>query len=187
MPEGDPQGLVFLFSDEAGPTAELTQAATQLATLGLIVAPVALRPFLDRQDIPDQDCLYLVSDIEEASRRIQAAGGRGHYLTPIVAGTGMGAAVAYAAMAQAPDATLAGAASDGFTTRVATKTRYAPGRRPPRRPAAGSSTARPPCPAGGAWRRRRRTRRRPGLSPTPPVRPPMPWSRPTPAAISAPV
>ena len=78
MPEGDPQGLVFLFSDEAGPTAELTQAATQLATLGLIVAPVALRPFLDRQDIPDQDCLYLVSDIEEASRRIQAAGGRGH-------------------------------------------------------------------------------------------------------------
>ena len=63
-----------------------------------------------------------MSDIEEASRRIQAAGGRGHYLTPIVAGTGMGAAVAYAALAQAPDATLAGAASDGFTTRVATKT-----------------------------------------------------------------
>ena len=131
MPEGDPQGLVFLFSDETGPTAELTQAAAQLATLGLIVAPVALRPFLDRQDIPDQDCLYLVSDIEEASRRIQAAGGRGHYLTPIVAGTGMGAAVAYAAMAQAPDATLAGAASDGFTTRITTRPRFAPERRHP--------------------------------------------------------
>ena len=150
MPEGDPQGLVFLFSDETGPTAELTQAAAQLATLGLIVAPVALRPFLDRQDIPDQDCLYLVSDIEEASRRIQAAGGRGHYLTPIVAGTGMGAAVAYAAMAQAPDATLAGAASDGFTTRIATKTPLCAGA--PSTPAAGGGFEYGPAPLPGWWR-----------------------------------
>ena len=117
MPDGEPQGLVFLFSDEPGPTAEFASAAEKLAGLDLMVAPVALRPFLDRQDAQGEGdkCLYLVSDIEEASRRVQAAGARGRYLTPIIAGTGMGAAVAYAALAQAPDATVAGAASDGFT------------------------------------------------------------------------
>ena len=122
MPEGDPQGLVFLFSDETGPTAELTQAAAQLADTGPDRGAGSIAAVPGPPGRLGRDCLYLVSDIEEASRRIQAAGGRGHYLTPIVAGTGMGAAVAYAALAQAPDATLAGAASDGFTTRIDTKT-----------------------------------------------------------------
>lgn len=120
-PDGEPKGLVFLFSDREGPTAEFGRAVDRLVGLGLIVAPVALAPFLERQDSLGRECLYLVSDIEEASRRIQAAGGRSHYLTPIIAGTGVGAGVAYAAMAQAPDATLAGAASDGFTTRIETR------------------------------------------------------------------
>jgi type IV secretory pathway VirJ component len=120
MPVGEPQRLVFLFSDLAGPTAEFDRAAQRLAEAGAVVAPVDLEPFLARQDALPRDCLYLVADIEEASRRIQAQGGRRRYLTPIVAGTGMGAAVAYAALAQAPDATLNGAASDGFATRIAT-------------------------------------------------------------------
>ena len=98
-----------------------TSAVARLVALGMIVAPVDLRPFLERQDALGRDCLYLVSDLEEASRRIQAARGRERYLTPIVAGTGMGAAVAYAALAQSPDATLAGAASDGFVTRILTR------------------------------------------------------------------
>ena len=123
MPNGQPQGLVFLFSDEAESPPDLASAAEKLAGLDLMVAPVALRHFLDAQDAQGQgdECLYFVSDIEEASRRIQAAGARGRYLTPIIAGTGMGSAVVYAALAQSPDATVAGAASDGFTTRVATK------------------------------------------------------------------
>ena len=113
VPAGEPRGLVFLFSDQTGPTPELAQAAQHIAGLGLIVAPVDLPAFLRQQESKPQKCLYLVGDIEEASRRIQALGGRGHFLTPIVAGTGMGAAAAYAALAQAPAATLAGAAGDG--------------------------------------------------------------------------
>lgn len=150
MPPDSPQGLVFLFSDEGGPTPEFEQAAAQLAELGLIVAPVALRPFLDRQDATARDCLYLVSDIEEASRRIQAEGSRGQYLTPIVAGTGMGAAVAYAALAQAPDATLAGAASDGFRTHIATKAPLCAGA--PVTAAAGGGFDYAPSPLPGWWR-----------------------------------
>ncbi|MFZ1428434.1 MAG: hypothetical protein WAS21_16875, partial [Geminicoccaceae bacterium] len=150
MPPTSPQGLVFLFSDEGGPTPEFDRAAARLAELGLIVAPVALRPFLDRQDATARDCLYLVSDIEEVSRRIQAEGGRGHYLTPIVAGTGMGAAVAYAALAQAPDATLAGAASDGFSAHIDTKAPLCAGA--PATASAGGGFDYSPSPLPGWWR-----------------------------------
>lgn len=150
LPAGSPQGLVFLFSDLGGPTPEFDRAAAQLADLGLIVAPVALRPFLDRQDATGRDCLYLVGDIEETSRRIQAEGGRGRYLTPIVAGTGMGAAVAYAALAQAPDATLAGAASDGFSTHIDTKIPLCAGA--PATAAAGGGFDYAPSPLPGWWR-----------------------------------
>lgn len=123
-PEGEPRGLVFLLSGEDGLTPELRAAAEELAqSLGVIVAPVDLPALLGRLQAQAEqeggDCLYLVGDIEEASRRIQATGGRGRYLTPIVAGTGMGAAAAYAALAQSPAATLDGVASDGFATRVA--------------------------------------------------------------------
>lgn len=119
LPEDEPTGLVFLFSGEQGLTPELKATAERLAhELAVIVAPVDLPAFLGRQSAEDRDCLYVVSDIEEASHRIQK--GSSHYLSPILAGTGMGAALAYAALAQAPDATLDGAASDGFVTRVAT-------------------------------------------------------------------
>lgn len=125
-PDDQPRGLVFLFSGEDGLTPELRTAADRLARdLDVIVAPVALLGFLERQSALPRQCLYLVSDIEEASQRIQA--GRQRYLTPIPAGTGMGAAVAYAALAQAPDATLDGSASDGFSTRVGTTKPLCPG------------------------------------------------------------
>jgi type IV secretory pathway VirJ component len=149
LPVGEPRGLVFLFSDEHGPTPEFAAAAANLVALGTIVAPVPLRPFLDRQDALGRQCLYLVSDIEETSRRIQAAGGRGRYLTPILAGTGMGAAVAYAALAQSPDATLAGAAGDGFATRVATRAPLCAGA--PFTPVAGGFEY-GPAPLPGWWR-----------------------------------
>jgi type IV secretory pathway VirJ component len=125
-PDGEPRGLVLLLSGEGGLDAALLAAAATLAAeLGVIVAPVDLPRFLARQseaaDTKGGDCLYLVGDIEETSRRIQALGGRRHYLTPILAGTDTGAAVAYATLAQSPDATIEGAASDGFVTRVATQ------------------------------------------------------------------
>ena len=149
LPPGDPTGLLFLFSGAGGRTPEFDAAARQLADQGMIVAPVELRPFLDRQDALGRHCLYLVSDLEEASRRVQAVGGRGRYLTPIVAGTGMGAAVAYAALAQSPDATLAGAASDGFSTRIATEVPLCAGA--PAHAATGGGFDYGPSPLPGWW------------------------------------
>ena len=149
MPAGEPTGLVFLLSGKDGLTPELMEAADRLAReLTVIVAPVDLPAFIGRQSAEDRECLYVVSDIEEVSRRIQK--GRGRYLTPIVAGTGMGAALAYAALAQSPDATLDGAASDGFSTRVATTKPLCAGA--PVSPAAEGGFSYAPSPLPGWWR-----------------------------------
>jgi type IV secretory pathway VirJ component len=91
-----------------------------------------------------------VRDIEATSQRIQALGDRTRYRSPILAGTGMGAAVAYAALAQAPAATLAGAASDGFTTRIATQKPLCT--EAPYAPAAEGGFSYGPHPLPGWWR-----------------------------------
>ncbi|MEK0082234.1 virulence factor family protein [Benzoatithermus flavus] len=156
-PEGEPRGLVFLLSDADGLTPGLEAAATKLAgELGVIVAPVDLPGSLRRLEAEAEsdgsECLYLVGDIEEASQRIQAQGKRERYLTPIVAGTGAGAAVAYVALAQSPDATIDGAASDGFSTRIVTQKPFC-GEAPPH-PAAEGGFAYGPSerPLPGWWR-----------------------------------
>src|SRR5262245_49233327 len=58
-PRGEAKGLVFLFSDLSGWNDELDDAAARLVDLGMIVAPVDLRSFLERQDALGRDCLYL--------------------------------------------------------------------------------------------------------------------------------
>jgi type IV secretory pathway VirJ component len=87
-----------------------------------------LRDYLRRVDATlNADCLYLVAEIEAVSRRIQSRLGRARYFSPIVAGTGSGGTLALLALAQAPDATLAGAASDGFGTGLPTGRPLCPG------------------------------------------------------------
>jgi type IV secretory pathway VirJ component len=128
LPDGEPQGVVFLFSDRAGWNAELDRAAQTLSGIGAAVLEVDLPAYLaslGRSD--DRDCHYLISEVEETSKRLQRELGLERYLSPILAGTGMGAALAYAALAQAPAATVAGAASDGLVTALATKLPLCPG------------------------------------------------------------
>jgi len=128
VPEGEPTGLVFLFSGEEGWSDELQQAAERLSRLGAVVLEVDLPGYLDRlRRNDDADCHYLISAIEAASKRLQRDLGATRYLSPILAGTGMGSALAYGALAQAPAATIAGAASDGLVTRLATRLPLCPG------------------------------------------------------------
>jgi type IV secretory pathway VirJ component len=127
-PEGEVAGLVFLFSDRTGWNGDLDRAAARLAGIGAAVLEVDLPAYLAalrRSD--DRDCHYLISEIEEASKRVQRELGLNHYLSPILAGTGMGAALAYAALAQAPAVTVAGAASDGLATELDTRLPLCPG------------------------------------------------------------
>jgi type IV secretory pathway VirJ component len=128
LPQGEIRELVFLFSDRTGWNADLDAAAQKLSGLGAAVLEVDLSVYvanLGRSD--DRDCHYLISEVEETSKRLQRQLGLEHYLSPILAGTGMGSALVYAALAQAPAATVAGAASDGLVTELATRLPLCPG------------------------------------------------------------
>jgi type IV secretory pathway VirJ component len=128
LPEGEVHEVVFLFSDLTGWNADLDQAAARLSESGGAVLEVDLPGYLARlEESDDHDCHYLISEIEATSKQLQRELGLTRYLSPILAGTGMGAALAYAALAQAPAATIAGAASDGLATELATRLPLCPG------------------------------------------------------------
>jgi type IV secretory pathway VirJ component len=151
VPQDDAQGVVFLFSDLAGWTADLERAARRLGELGAVVLEVDLAAYLERlRQNDDGDCHYLIAAIEDASKGVQRELGLGQYRSPILAGTGMGAALAYAALAQAPAATVAGAASDGFATTLDTRLPLCPGA--PATPAGNGFAYGPISDLPGWWR-----------------------------------
>ena len=121
-PDGEPQAVVFLFSDAEGWNADLDAAAEALKGQGAAVLEVDLKHYLEGLRRSTKDgCHYLGSEIEDTSHRLQAELGTTRYFSPILAGTGAGGALAYAALAQAPAATIAGAASDGFEAKLDTR------------------------------------------------------------------
>jgi type IV secretory pathway VirJ component len=151
LPEGDVAGVVFLFSDRSGWNADLDRAAARLAEFGAAVLEVDLPAYLAKvRQTDERDCHYLISGVEEASKRVQRELGLNHYLSPILAGTGMSAALAYAALAQAPPVTVAGAASDGLATELDTRLPLCPGA--PATPAATGFVYGPKAELPGWWR-----------------------------------
>jgi type IV secretory pathway VirJ component len=101
---GESKGLVFLLG------AKEPALAATLAADGLIVARVNTPQYLGNLRAVHSDCLYLVSDIEETSRQIQRDLGQAYYFSPwLVGADAAGSALAYGMLAQAPQATVAGA------------------------------------------------------------------------------
>ncbi len=127
MPEQDPAGLVILFSDKGGIDQRFRAFADAIVARGLTVLPVDLEPYRRKLDAADGECLYLGSDIEnlakEAIRTIQGDS----YFHPVVAGIGEGGTLAYAAVADAPVATMAGAVALDPAPSLVTKLPTCPG------------------------------------------------------------
>lgn len=111
QPRGAPESFVFVFSDTDGWSAALDDAAWRLADAGSLVAGVDLPVYLAALAASDDGCHYVVAELEDFSERRQRELDFAGYRSPIVAGIGAGGTLAYAALAQAPAATLAGAAS----------------------------------------------------------------------------
>ena len=150
-PAGEPSGLVVLLSDSDGWSARWEAAARSLQGRGAAVVGVDLPAYLAGLRASDDGCHYVVAEIEELSKRVQRELASERYLSPIVAGAGEGALFAYAALAQAPAATLAGAVSADPAPALATKVPFCPGA--PSAPAGGGGFAYGPrSPLPGFWR-----------------------------------
>src|SRR5262245_26136421 len=149
-PSGAPTGLVLLLSDAGGWSDSWQHAARVLRRRGAAVIGVDLPAYLERLRASEDGCHYVVSEIEELSKRVQRELGSRRYLSPILAGAGEGALFAYAALAQAPAATLAGAVSVDPAPALATRVAFCPGA--PASPAPGGGFAYGPKPLPGFWR-----------------------------------
>ena len=127
---GATRGFVVLFSGADGWSRGDDESAAALARDGALVVGVDLAAYLRRIDAGgggSGECRKLFGDIETVSRQIQRARSTTAYLSPIVAGTGEGGALAGAILAQAPAATLAGAVSLDPTEAVRTREKLCPG------------------------------------------------------------
>src|SRR5262249_36666507 len=110
-PGPDPGPLVVLFSDLKGFSPALEAAARGIAESGAVVVGVDLPDYLARLRASDDGCHYLISEIEDLAHRYERERGFESYRSPVLAGFGQGGALAYAALAQSPAATVAGAVS----------------------------------------------------------------------------
>lgn len=119
--------VVFLFSDVQGWNDEVAAAATALQDRGAVVVGVDLHGYLQRLAASEDTCHYLLFEIEDLSQRIQHDLTLDAYHAPILAGVGQGGTLAYAALAQAPAATLTGAIGIDSARTLATQVPLCPG------------------------------------------------------------
>jgi type IV secretory pathway VirJ component len=108
-PRAAPGAFVFLLSDRDGWSPALERAGGSLAARGVAVVGVDLGAYLRNLAASDDGCHYVVAELEALSQRLQRELGAERYRSPLLAGSGEGGTLAYAALAQAPAATLGGA------------------------------------------------------------------------------
>lgn len=106
-----PRGFVIFFTDRSGATKTNDDAAQALGHAGAVVVEVSTPAYLKKLDSVKEKCHYLVGDAEGLSRQVQRKLSLSQYFTPVLAGIGEGATLAELALADAPAATIAGAAS----------------------------------------------------------------------------
>ncbi|MBZ9936520.1 virulence factor family protein [Mesorhizobium sp. BR1-1-16] len=100
-------GTVVLFADKDGWTSDESSLATDLQKSGAIVVGVdTTAMYAGLEADKDDECIYLVADIEDLSHQIQRALGTPNYHSPIIAGVGTAGTLALAIAAQTPDATF---------------------------------------------------------------------------------
>lgn len=105
MPGGPQSSVVFLISDMGGWSAREQAIASSLAGRGTIVVGIDLDRYYAAL-AEDDDCIYMVSDIERLTGQLYRAARIETYTPPVVAGLGAGATLALAIAAQTPPSTI---------------------------------------------------------------------------------
>jgi type IV secretory pathway VirJ component len=113
-PQGEPTQVVLLLSGDQGVGELEGKMAALLASQGALVLEIDSARYF--QATGQIHCIFPGADFEGVSQFGQQRLGLATYRPPILVGTGTGAELAYAALAQAPPGTFAGAVSAGFCT-----------------------------------------------------------------------
>ncbi|RKH93115.1 virulence factor family protein [Corallococcus sp. AB038B] len=125
-PPGRPGTVVLLLADGTAEKGRALELSTALAAHGALVLGVDAGAYLRALEKGTR-CAYPAGDLEVLSQGYQRHAELPEYLHPVLVGDGTGAALAYAALAQAPPGTFRGAVSVDFTPEVTTSVAFCPG------------------------------------------------------------
>jgi type IV secretory pathway VirJ component len=106
-PAGSPARVVLLLSGAGGLDASATALAAALAAKGALVVGVDTPDYLATR--PAGKCVYPAGDLEELAQHVEKVQGVPEYRRPVVVGHSRGAALAWAAVSNAPPGTFLGA------------------------------------------------------------------------------
>jgi type IV secretory pathway VirJ component len=106
LPDGDVTANIFLISGESGWSDDDQKEAEALVEKGAAVVGIDFPKYIAALKANDDECIYMISDIEELAQEIQRKAGVSSYRPPIVAGIGGGGTLALAMIAQSPAATI---------------------------------------------------------------------------------
>lgn len=109
QPNGKPGGIAILVSQRGGLAADDATLTNLLLDRNFLVLTVDLEKWRKELDQDTGDCTYFVSDLEGVAKEAQRMLSVDTYMHPVVIGLGEGGVMAYASVADAPAATLAGA------------------------------------------------------------------------------
>ena len=102
-----PAHVVLVLSDRQGWTAQDNALGQALAAPDTLVLGIDIKGYL--KYLAGTKCGYPAGDLEALSQYSQKKLGLAHYIRPVIAGRGVGATIAYGALAQAPIGTFQGA------------------------------------------------------------------------------
>ncbi|UXS02396.1 virulence factor family protein [Agrobacterium tumefaciens] len=106
VPDGDILASIFLISDANGWTDADEARAKALVEKGAAVVGIDFRDYIKALEADEDECIYMISDIESLSQQIQRTAGTSSYKLPIVTGIGEGGTLALAMIAQSPPSTV---------------------------------------------------------------------------------
>jgi len=117
-PEGEPRRVVLLLSGDQGTGEREAAMAKELAAAGSLVFQVDTPHYFSTAG-KGQGRLYPAVNFEVLSQAGQKEAEVKAYHQPVLMGTGLGATLAYIALAESPSDTFSGAVSDGFCAALA--------------------------------------------------------------------
>ena len=100
-PTDEPKGVVLFASGAGGWNADLTAVAREIAGLDYVVAGIDLNDYLARLERSDAACADPAAALNQLNRLMEQRYPPATHLPPILLGQGAGAALGYAALAQA--------------------------------------------------------------------------------------